>query len=236
MFLSIKKLQDNERDICFRTLSPKAIFAIVGDAIQEKKGMSIIRMGDGEVGLLKAPNGKEFHGFDYIDPEWNIRMGIAGLEIEKIKENILKAGNESTYFAPSVSGISLGEYSSHNYFNSREFYFDNFFVNDWGKGMIRMLLEASDGIFIIHKEFEFLIENFVTHYKIPRSKFAGFQKKSWRDNDQAVQEAIKSGKQLILFSAGPAGKIIGPEIAKAGRVVLDVGNTLVGWSLGNPRN
>ena len=54
-----------------------------------------------------------------------------------------------------------------------------------------------------------------------------------KDNDRAVRSAIKSGMQLILFSAGPGGKIIGPQIAKGrSSVVIDVGNTLVHWSRG----
>ena len=38
--------------------------------------------------------------------------------------------------------------------------------------------------------------------------------------------------QLVLYSGGPGGKIIGPKIAKAkNKIVLDVGNTLLPWSV-----
>ena len=235
MFLTQKQLNDREKDICFRTISSKAIFAVVGDAVKAAKGMSIIRMGDGEARLLKAPDGQPFDAFEQRHSGWNKRMGIDGLSIETIKKNILAAGNTCTYFAPSVSGISRVEYALHDSFHDRDVYFDNFFVNDWAKEMITMLLTASNGVFIIHKDYDTLIENFVKHYDLPASSFAGFAKLDWRDNDAAVQAAVKSGKQLVLFSAGPAGKIIGPEIAKHGRVVLDIGNTLPGWSTGTPR-
>src|SRR3989338_2719518 len=235
MFISVKQLTEEENDICFKTLSSKAVFALVGNAIKKKKGISIVRIGDGEVGLLDAPDGKPFTGFNNLDPNWNTRLGIEGLGIEKVKANILEAGNACTYFAPSVSGISLGEFKLHHRFNKREVYLDNFFVADWTKEMIRMLLVASEGVQVIHKDCETLIENFVRRYDLPKTLFSGFKKKSWRDNEAAIKAAIDSGKQLVLFSAGPAGKIIGPKIALAGKGVLDVGKTLPGWSIGDPR-
>lgn len=235
MIFSIKELTENEIDICFRTLSSKAIFALVGDAIKKKNGISIVRMGDGEVGLLNAPDGKPFTGFNHLDPNWNTRLGIEGLDIETVKANILEAGNTCTYFAPSVSGISHGDFKLHHLFNKREFYLDNFFAEDWTREMIKMLLAASEGVFILHKEHENLIDKFVQHYDLPRALFSGFKKESWRDNEAAIRAATESGRQLVLFSAGPAGKCIAPKIAKSGKVVLDVGNTLPGWSIGDPR-
>ena len=232
MFWRVKQLSSDELDICHKTLSPRATFALVGDAVAQRKGISIVRMGDGELGLLNAKNGEPFNGFDHIDPKSNERLGFEGLEIAEVKKLILEAGNTCTYFAPSVSGISKLDYMLHDRFLPREYYLDNFFVNDWSKKMVHLLLEASDGVFVIHKEYQLLIDNFATHYDLSRSHFAGFAKMSWRDNDEAVAAAVGSDKQLVLFSAGPAGKVIGPKIAKAGKVVLDIGNTLPQWSVG----
>ncbi|MEK7649911.1 MAG: hypothetical protein AAB367_03075 [Patescibacteria group bacterium] len=236
MFLSIRQLSTTEADLCRRTLSSRAAFALVSDAITQRTSLSIVRMGDGEVALLEAEDGRPFTRFNDRDAAWNARLGIDGLDVANIKANILKAGNECTYFAPSVSGISRRDYWLYDHFEPREVYLDNFFVNDWTKDMLDMLLRASDGVLIMHKDPEELARNFVQTYGIPQSHFAGFEKRSWRDNDAAIDAAAHSDKQLVLFSAGPAGKLIGPEIAKSGKVVIDVGNTLPGWSKGVPRS
>lgn len=235
MIFNIRKLSRAEKDLCLKTVSSKAIFAMVGDAISERKSISIVRMGDGERRILEADGTKPFIEFEQKHENWNKRMGIEGIPINILKQRILDAGNTCTYFAPSVSGISFPHYNLYPYFNVRPFYFDNFFVNDWTFAMIQMLFEASEGIFIIHREFEEIIQNFKKNYNLSNKKIEGTQKNSWNDNESVIEAARNSGMQLILFSAGPSGKIIGPEIAKFdNKIVLDVGNTLIPWSIKTP--
>lgn len=233
MLWDVKKLTPEEADICRRTLSPKAAFALVGHAVARREGLSVVRMGDGEVRILEARDDLRFSSFDHY-PDWNVRLGIEGLSVKEIQRRIIRAANECTYFAPSVSGISMHHYRLHDKVARRDVYFDNFFVNDWTKRMIRLLLEASDGVFIAHREYREIIDNFVSHYELPREHFAGIKKESWQDNERTVSAALASGKQLILFSAGPAGKVIGPELSARGLVSLDIGNTLPHWSVGDP--
>ncbi len=233
MIYSFKKLTDLQRKICLKTISPKAIYAIVGDAIINRKSISIVRMGDGECKILSADKAKPFTDFNHTHKDWNKRLGIEGISIDVLQKNILEAGNKCTYFAPSISGVFIPEYHLYNFFKPRPYYFDNFYVNDWTTGMIKMLLEASDGIFIIHRDYKKIISNFKKNIICDKKiKFDGFPKNNWDDNDQAIDMAVKSGMQLILFSGGPSGKVIGPEIAKAkNKIVLDVGNTLMSWSI-----
>lgn len=235
MIFSIKKLTDTEKTLCLKTVSSKAVFAIVGDAITRGKSLSIVRMGDGENGILAADKTKPFTRFNSRNDDWNKKLGIAGMSTASLQKSLIKAGNSCTYFAPSVSGISFSHYHLYDYFKPRPFYFDNFYVNDWTPEMIKILLQASMGVFIIHKDYQKIIKNFKKNYNFDSKsgvKFAGFSKKSWADNEQAVEAALKSGMQLILYSAGPGGKIIGPTIAKAkNKIVLDVGNTLLPWSM-----
>lgn len=235
MIFNVKKLSDTEKKICIKTISSRAIFAIVGDAIKNKKSISVVRMGDGERGILKADPNKPFNLFDNISRNWNKKLGIKGMSVKDIQKNIIKAGNTCTYFAPSISGISYRDFNLYDFFKPRPCYFDNFFVNDWSKEMVSMLLENSDGVFIIHKDYKKIIDNFKKNYNFKKENIflGGFTKKNWRDNQQAIDEAIESKAQLILFSGGPGGKIIAPEIAKArSKVIIDVGNTLIRWSRG----
>lgn len=232
MIFSTKKLSDAQKEICLKTVSSKAIFALVGDAIASKESMSIVRMGDGERKILASDTTQVFTGFNQTHEGWNARLGIEGMPVKTLQESLIEAGNTCTYFAPSVSGISFPEYDLYQYFNPRTQYFDNFYVNDWTHEMIRMLFEASDGIFILHREYKKIISSFKKHYTLPEHKrIDGFLKESWADNDDAISAAIASKAQLILYSGGPGAKGIGPHIAQTkGRVALDIGNTLIPWS------
>lgn len=233
MIFSLKTLNEQERDICLATISPRALFALVGDAMLRKQSLSIVRMGDGEQKILDTEEGPEtFTRFEKIYEGWNARLGIENMPLHELKASILEAGNSCTYFAPSISGISYAEYHLYKFFEPRKSYFDNFFVNDWTKEMIRMLIEASEGVFILHREYEQIIKDFQAHYQFTKPiSFTGFTKNSWEDNQAAIDAAIHSGAQLVLFSGGPGGKVIGPRIASRAHVIaIDVGNTLIPWS------
>ena len=230
MIFSVKKLTKTERVICEKTISSKAMFALVGDAIMRKEKMSLIRMGDGERHMLTATDETIFVMLEARHPGWRKRLGVKDLPLDAIKELILDAGNSCTYFAPSVSGISFSRYNLYDFFAPRPYYIDNFFVNDWTKGMIQSLLDASDGVFVLHSDYKKIIQNFQDNYGT-KIRFDGFQKNNWKDNERAIEAAMKSDAQLIFFSAGPAGKVIGPKIASAeNKIVIDVGNTLLPWS------
>lgn len=192
----------------------------------------MVRMGDGERKILEADINKPFTTFNKASDNWNVRLGVEGISVSDPQKKIEIAGNNCTYFAPSISGISFPQYYLYNFFKPRPYYFDNFFVNDWSKEMVQTLIEASDGVFIMHRDYQQIVDNFNTHYSFSKPvRFAGFPKNSWEDNDEAVAAALHSGMQLVLFSAGPGGKIIGPEIAKSeNKIVLDIGNTLIPWS------
>jgi len=234
MWLSVKSLRNAEKEICFKTISPTAIYAIIGDAVINRRSMSIVRMGDGEFRILETADRKQFDFFEHKEDGWNERQGLKGISIDILRKNLMDAGNNCTYFAPSVSGISTPLYHLYDVFKPRPYYFDNFFVEIWTAVMIKMLLEASGGAFIIHRNYEKIIDNFGKNYEFDSEKkvaFRGFAKNNWDDNEQAIEAAVYSGMQLILFSAGSGGKIIGPEIAKAeNKIVLDVGNALIHWS------
>lgn len=233
MFFSVKKLNRQEKNICLKTISSRAIFAIVGDAIKNKKSISVVRMGDGEQGILRSDPSKPFDRFNHISKDWNKTLGVGDMSTKDMQKNIIKAGNTCTYFAPSVSGISYPSFNLYKFFKQRSFYFDNFYVADWTRDMIKMILESSDGVFILHRDYKKIIADFKENYNFENEDLfvGGFTKDSWKDNKEAVEAAKKSKAQLILFSAGPAGKIIGPEIAKAkNKIVLDIGNTMIPWS------
>ncbi len=232
MIFSVKSLSEYEKNLCLATVSSKAIYAIVGDALLKQESLSIVRMGDGERRILGADPTVPFLDFESAGDNWNKRLGIDSEPTDQLQQAILEAGNTCTYFAPSISGISYEQYFLHRLFKPRPHYFDNFFVNDWSQEMIQRLFEASNGVYIIHRDYQQIIQNFQAHYHFNKDiAFDGCAKDSWQDNKDAVEAATHSQAQLVLFSAGPGGKIIGPKIAQAkNKIVLDIGNTLLPWS------
>jgi prefoldin subunit 5 len=48
--------------------------------------------------------------------------------------------------------------------------------------------------------------------------------RQWQDTEDVIKEAAAETTPLVLVSAGPAGKYMIPEIAKQGKVVLDIGD------------
>lgn len=232
MLFSVKKLTEEEKAFCLKTVSAKAFYALVTNAIARKESLSVVRVADGEHAILVANPKNPFTTFDALEGgAWNTHYGIQDMPVSDLQESIRKAGNTCTYFAPSLSGISLPQYLMYNFFEERPYYIDNFYPNEWTKTMVQQLLTSAGGAFIIHSKFELIIENFKKNYKMDGLKFEGVTKKSWRDNKDAITAACTSHLSLVLFSGGPAGKIMGPEIAKnPHKIVLDIGNTLIPWS------
>ena len=230
MIFKIKKLTPKEKTICKKTIGSKAIYALIGDALARKKSVSLIRVADGERAILETKDAKTFTYFEKTMPGWNKKYGVEDMPLDRLQAELLEAGNTCTFFAPSVSGISLPHYNLYDLYKPRRMYIDNFFADDWTKEMIEKLFNASKGVFILHREHEDIIKNFQKNYN-SSIRFSGAKKDSWKDNDDAINAAIQSDAQLILFSGGPAGKIIGPKIAAAkNKIVLDIGHALLPWS------
>lgn len=61
-----------------------------------------------------------------------------------------------------------------------------------------------------------------------------FQLDNWTETEAVIERAHLNTASLVLFSAGPAGKYIGPAIAKnldTPKVVIDLGNASDHWLL-----
>lgn len=227
-------------ELCENTISPNAFHLIVGDALARQQSLSVVRMADGEHHLLTEinshiddPDGMSAPIVGY-DDAWMTRMGVAGITRRRLYERMTQAAEDCDYFAPSLSGIHKPEYEMHSFFRPRDRYVDNFFVNFWTDEMKINLYRLAKRVLFIHRNpasaqafslrLKFVLGVEVTYIQLTK----------WQEAEAVIGQAADDEAPLVLFSAGPASKFIGPRIAVEGKlpkVTLDIGNASDSWLL-----
>jgi hypothetical protein len=230
-------LYQNQIDICTNTISTNAFYLLVGGALVAKKPLSIVRMADGEQMLMKlCRNG---NGRDAVPPpgghgdDWLKNMGCYGITKTALKTRLEEAANTATYFGPSLSGIVDPSYSVHTLFNLRDRYVDGFFCNAWTEEMKITLFKTAGRVLFIHRNPASADAMQIRAKKIG-VPVTYIQLAQWQDAEDVVGKARNDDAPLVLFSAGPASKFIGPRIATSGfipKVTLDIGNAADYWLL-----
>ena len=207
---------------------------LVGHALLTRTDLSVVRMGDGEVRLYEdvacggdepmVPNRRH-------DREWLNKLGLLNIPNSLLKTRMEKAAQECTYFAPSISGIWREDYDNYG-LSLRKTYVDNFFVNAWTEEMIVALFRAAGHVLLIHVNAEVADAMQIRSQSILDVKVSYLKLTSWEDSDRVVEQAHRINAPLVLFSAGPGAKYIGPAISNGhGKVALDLGNSVDGWTL-----
>lgn len=238
MTMVIRTLSDEKKSLAARTVSAYAFFYMLGDALINKTPLSNVRMGDGELTLIKDCLAK-LDTTEYFDrpittyPDDKLKkMGIYGITYHDLHRRLLIAGHESTHFAPSVSGLTRDDYDLYSCFDERPHYIDNFYVNIWNDQMKAELYKQAGTVLFIHRSLETadaLQINLQKHLGV-RVNFLRLS--SWDESAAVIDKACNDPAQLVLFSGGPGSKYISPEIAdNSGKIVLDIGNAADLWTL-----
>jgi hypothetical protein len=207
---------------------------LVGSALIKKQALSVVRMGDGEAALYKSV----IHGGDEPTPppvprnqQWMANLGALNIPKKLLKERIERAANECTYFAPSISGIWRTDYDNYR-LSFRDRYVDNFFVNAWTNEMIAALYRQAGHVLLIHGTTETADAMQIRCQNLLGVKVSFLKLNSWEGTEDVIAEAHKIDAPLVLFSAGPGGKYIGPAISNGFRkVAIDLGNAADSWTL-----
>lgn len=228
MLHAIKRLTESQLHCCTRTLGANSTYALIGHHIASHTGASFVRMGDGENLLLHAGVNQGSKIADRFGTDWLIRQACLNIPYDELTKRILRAGNECTYFAPSVSGLHLQEFDLYKWFNARDFYLDNFFINAFPYEQRGFIVKAAAGVTVIHADPN-VATGLKTAYELtylPRY----LEHRRWEDTQHVVDSVLSGTEQLVLFSAGPAGKWLAPAIsAVSNKVVIDVGNAMSQW-------
>jgi hypothetical protein len=210
--------------IANRTISSNAFFYITAHNLINHTPLSVIRMGDGERLLLEEQRDPS-EIIKRFDDKWLARMGMSGLTYGELRRRLDQAVLTTDYFAPSISGLVNKSFDLNAYFTHSRLV-DNFFVNQWDTAQKQELMAKADGILLIHANPELAD---TMQKKHTRFQMTFLKLTNWDQTEDVIEKAKNNPAQLVLFSGGCAGKYIGPEIAKEGKVVLDVGNSASLW-------
>jgi hypothetical protein len=232
----LKTLTDEQIRMCLNTVSSNTFLFIVGHALDSDEPLSTVRMADGEHILMdwcrKAEDKNAIvKPTNQLDQAWLDKFGVAGITYGELESRLLFAAEKATYFCASISGITMNHYNVYN-FSKREKYVDNFFNYAWSEEYKRGLMKKAGHVLLIHHNPEVYYTLRSNAEKIG-VKISYIQMSNWRDAERVIGQAEVSDAKLVIYSAGPAGKIIAPQIAegKFKKVVLDVGSAMQRWML-----
>jgi len=226
--------------ICHNTISSNAFYMLVGSALLNRGSLSVVRMGDGERLLMKEILDGDNDETWLRDPargrneKWMEMLGCAGISRGVLFDRLVEAGNECDYFAPSLSGINRPDYDLYSFFKARSRFVDNFFVDEWTDAMKIKLYQIADHVLFIHRN---PLSAKVFRFRLKYSlgvEMSYLQMSTWQEADEVIAKAAEIDAPLVLFSGGPAGKFIGPRIARGGsinKVVIDLGHASDPWLL-----
>lgn len=228
-------LSQKQAELCMKTVSSNTFYMLVGDALMSGRDLSVVRMGDGEVELMQRMENKNPTAVvDSHSNEWLNQMGCHGIMRAVLRQRLQVAAEEATYFCPSISGIQLEGFNVYSLFRPRDFYIDNFWCNAWTEEMKIQLFQAAKHVLFIHRN------RASANAMQIRAKYGlgvrvtFLELGTWQDTERVIEQASAIDAPLTIFSAGPAGKYIGPRISRGGRipkVVLDIGNAADYWLL-----
>lgn len=213
-----------QRARCKQFLSSNAFYLLLCDDLTKKTPSSVVRMGDGERLLLDHIVDNKLLS-EALDSEWRKRMGCLDIPNDVLLERLGIAGNSCKYFAPSIAGICWQHFELFDFFEPRDQYVDNFFVNAWSPQMIQYMYSLASKITLIHASVG-LADAYQSRHG---AKVQHVPLSTWQQTEDVIKRVSDQDCDLVLFSAGPGGKYIGPKIAESGKVVIDVGNAAEQW-------
>jgi hypothetical protein len=216
-------------------MSHRAFFEIVLDALQTKKPLSVVRMGDGERLLMDMTNDNTT-STELIRPgyeDWMRTLGLEGITKKEIYGRLWLASRQADYFAPSVTGLYNDGFNLFDIFPKRKNYVDNFFVNDWEEDMKARLFKEAGHVLLIHANAHTADSMQLRAQANLGVKVEYIPLSNWRQAESVIDRAADNDAPLVLFSGGPACKYIGYGISRGGnkpKVVLDLGNAADHWT------
>lgn len=234
---NLEALSDEQLLRCLNTISPHVFYMIVGNALHTKRSLSVVRMADGEKLLMDLCD----RGGDPTAPiaptlqfpkDWLERFGVSDIPKNVLKNRLIRAANECDYFAASLAGIQFPEFNV-DYFSERGVYVDNFFPNNWDETMKINLFKKAGHVLMIHRNTHTADAMQIRAKYALGVKVTYIKLTNWKEAEDVIEKAHKVDAPLVLYSAGPASKIIGPAIASGGnipKVTLDIGQAMDRWT------
>jgi len=214
-------LTDSQLEFTNKILGSDALAAQLITRIKRKQPTSVIRMSDGERGLIAHGQGAPRSWF-LNDPNWIKEYGLEGADLLRVGRDLLTAGIDADYLACTISGVFWEEYDVASYFPDRPQFVSSFFV---------ALMEATGRwddvlsqapVVVLHRHPGATVAKLTLKYKM--SPTQGFRLDNWMDWDGIAKKLAKLPYSIVLTSGGAYTKPWMVRTAKeTGHCILDVG-------------
>ena len=226
-------LDANTYNFCSHIMAADAFAAVVIHHLACNKGMTCVRASDGERGIIMHALYNTPLTPWLQDDNWLTTYGVKGADVKQLGYDILRAGNETTFLAPTISGVWLPSYETAKLFQPRDIYVDTFFTYNWAHDLnaandkiAYVVLRAARKVFIANRNYEKLNPGLKARSK-STAEFTGFPLTSWREHDAVIDAVQKAKPDLVLICGGPHGKVLTNKLGKLmdqPMVVLDAGS------------
>lgn len=215
-------LTPQQLDFTNRIMSSDALAAQVITRIKNKTPTSVIRLSDGERGIIDYALTNKRSWF--MTDNWFKRYGLLGADLKRVGEDLLWAGNNADYTACTISGVFWSEFDVQQYFQNLPRYIDQFYPQLWlATDRVGHVLRQSK-VLVLHREHHMLVPVIKDRYKCD---VTGLCLDSHKDHTWLTDEVKASDAGLVLVSGGASGKPFVVRLAQyTGKVVLDIGESL----------
>lgn len=217
-------LDDNQKSIVKKIISPESLAAIIVDKIRRKESLSVVRVSDGERYFIKHSQGIPLPNI-ITNPQWQQKYGVMGADHIKIGSELLDEGMKADYLCPSISGIYNGEFNCWEFFKDRECFADWAFPALLLKlDRIAPIVVASQQVLVLHSRANEICDKLSKKYPVI---FIPIEFNSWKDQTEAYTKIKRNKAQLVLVAGGPSAKPWMVKVAReCNKVVLDIGQAL----------
>jgi hypothetical protein len=200
-------------------------------ALEDGRGWSMIRISDGECGLFESV--RRGRPVRYVNHEGWLNKFLPTRNWKEVGEALLKA-------IPVADFIGLPRFnamtSNPSYALYRELPLHGIdlhtlrLTDSWAnhairykEGVIKSLCNKYN-IGVLYHDINHAKALFEDRYKA--KDFVAFQYNKTINDDQILDEVLKSGRQLVFLSGGPRGKILNTRMAQNGLVTYDFGQSI----------
>lgn len=207
-----------------KTLDSDSLAAQLITRVKHFQPTSIIRMGDGERGLIEYGKGGPPPWF-LKDTAWVREYGLDGANFRELGCALLTAGAEADYLGPSIASLFREDFNVAKYFLQREQFVPVFFVSLMNcTGRWDVLLHLAP-VIVLHRHHTIVAQQLKKKYGLV--SVMSYALDNMKDQPGIAEALLSVPYSIVLVSGGPAGKPWMVNLAReTGHCVIDVGSDM----------
>ena len=214
---------EHERIWRDQTIKTDEFAKIVDETLMALEPLSAVRMSDGEDDIIYfCATHRHDELMRCFPDEWNERFGTTGILCGEMARRLRIGGTEATYFAPDGERNHLRQH-----FPLRDKILHILYPDLLTIDQKARWFGLAGHVAVLNGSVEYT--NQIRDRAPTGVTVTHIIMRNWTEQDQAIEQAKQLDAPLVLWSGGPAGKYIGPELAKAGKVAIDIGHAMRTW-------